>query len=486
MLFNSYLFILLFLPLALAGYYLLNHFGRFRSATLFLLGMSLWFYGYANPVYLLLLCGSILVNYLFVRLLQRPAGQPARRGLLAAGIVLNAAALLYCKYFNFFLANLNRVFGTSFILQEIVLPLGISFFTFQQIAYLVDSYRGQTQGYRFDEYVLFVSFFPKLSQGPIALHQELMPQFRDPARRQLIPENLARGVYLFALGLSKKVILADTFGRAVEYGFGDINALSSLEALIVSVCYTLQLYFDFSGYCDMALGIGCLFNFDLPQNFDSPYQALSIPDFWNRWHMSLTRFLRTYIYFPLGGSRKGTLRTYLNIMIVFLVSGLWHGANWTFLVWGFLHGALNCLHRALRKPWSRLHIVTQWLFTFFSVNLLWVIFRADSLSDALDFFRAMFRGASFEIQARLYACFNLDEIVWLERALPGLKDLSLELPGLNLWLFLFAGFFIVLNLRNSSERKFKPTPATALATALLLFWSIISLGSVSTFLYFGF
>lgn len=482
MLFNSYLFLFLFLPLALAGYYLLNHFGRFRSATLFLLGMSLWFYGYANPAYLALIAASIAVNFALARVLNaRPS-----RALLAGGILLNLAPLLYFKYCNFFLENLNAVFGCSFTLRAIVLPLGISFFTFQQIAWLVDSHRGQTHGYTWDEYALFVAFFPKLTQGPIALHGELIPQFRDPARRKASALCFSRGLYVFALGLFKKVILADTFGAAADWGFAGISGLSSLEALLVSLFYTFQLYFDFSGYCDMAVGIGLLFHIDLPQNFDSPYKALSIPDFWNRWHITLTRFLRTYLYFPLGGSRRGKLRTYCNILIVFLASGLWHGASWTFILWGLLHGVLNCLTRIFKKQWEKLHVVTRWFFTFMAVDLLWVMFRAGSIADAFSFYRELFRWSSFTIDNELLYHFNLKEFVWLGQALPLLGQIVNHIPGFYMWLFLFVSFFIVLNLRNNRELEFKPTAARSLLTALLLVWSIVSFSGVSTFLYANF
>ena len=482
MLFNSYLFLFLFLPLALAGYYLLNHFGRFRSATLFLLGMSLWFYGYANPAYLALIAASIAVNFA----LSRALGAKPRKVLLAGGILLNLAPLLYFKYCNFFLENLNAVFGQSFTLRTIVLPLGISFFTFQQIAYLVDAYRGETRGYTWDEYALFVAFFPKLTQGPIALHGELIPQFREPARRKAAADCIARGLYVFALGLFKKVLLADTFGAAVNWGFEGISGLSSLEALLVAFFYTFQLYFDFSGYCDMAVGIGLMLHIDLPQNFDSPYKALSIPDFWARWHISLTRFLRTYIYFPLGGSRRGKLRTYCNILIVFLVSGIWHGANWTFILWGLLHGLLNCLTRIFQKQWEKLHVVTRWFATFMAVNLLWVMFRADSIADAFSFYRELFRWSSFTIDNELLYHFNLKEFVWLGQALPLLGQIVNHIPGFYMWLFLFVSFFIVLNLRNNRELEFKPTAARSLLTALLLVWSIVSFSGVSTFLYANF
>lgn len=486
MLFNSYIFIFLFLPAALIGYFLLNHGRHYRLANLFLIGMSLWFYGYFNPSYLLIICGSIIGNFWISRLLQRLTPGSGKKAVLALGTIANVAVIFYFKYFNFFLENLNTLFGQSFVLRNIVLPLGISFFTFQQLSYLVDSYRGQTSGYRFDEYALFVSFFPQLIAGPIVLHSEIIPQFQDNAKRTACAANLSRGLYIFSIGLFKKVILADTFGQAADFGFGAITSMSSLEALLVSLAYTFQLYLDFSGYCDMALGIGSMFNIDLPQNFNSPYKATSITDFWSRWHMSLTRFLRMYVYFPLGGNRKGKLRTYLNILIVFLVSGIWHGANWTFILWGVLHGVLNCLNRLFRKQWQRLHPVSQWFFTFMAVNLLWVLFRADSIGDALAFYRELFRWSSFTIHSELYGFFTLKEFLWLEQLIPPLGDLAGQLIGLHLWTFFFVAFFTVLNLRNSREITFKPTLATSLTTIACLLWSIVSLAGVSTFLYFNF
>ena len=233
--------------------------------------------------------------------------------------------------------------------------MGISFFTFQQVSYLVDSYRTQeTRDYGFIEYTLFVLFFPQLIAGPIVLHKEMIPQFRNEHNRIFNSENFSRGMYIFAIGLFKKVLIADTFSQAVAIGYNNVENLSSLEALLVSFSYTFQIYFDFSGYCDMAIGISSMFNINLPQNFNSPYKSTSIIDFWNRWHMSLTRFLREYVYFPLGGSRKGKVRTYVNVMIVFLVSGIWHGANWTFIVWGIMHGVAQCLNRMFKNIWAKL------------------------------------------------------------------------------------------------------------------------------------
>ena len=326
--FNSYIFILLFLPLTVIGYFGLHRLGKEKAAKIFLLLMSLWFYGYFNASYLLIISGSILVNFCIAKIMEKTEGIQ-RKSLLALGIIFNVALIFYFKYYDFFISNINIAFGTDFVLRRIVLPLGISFFTFQQISFIVDSYKGQTKGYSFWEYALFVAFFPQLVAGPIVLHSELIPQFRDENRWKPDYDNLSRGVMMFARGLAKKVLIADTFGNAVNWGFNQAaaipvgeGALTSPEILIVMLSYTFQIYFDFSGYSDMATGLAAMFNFKIPQNFNSPYKALSIADFWKRWHMTLTRFLTTYIYIPLGGNRKGKVRTYVNTMIVFLVSGI--------------------------------------------------------------------------------------------------------------------------------------------------------------------
>lgn len=490
MLFNSYIFIFLFLPLALTGFYLLNYLKKYKAASIFLTCMSLWFYGYFNKSYLVIICGSIVVNYLLSRLVIYEGGGIAykkiRKLVLVSGIIVNIAVIFYFKYFDFFIENINTIFGKSFVLRNIALPLGISFFTFQQISYLVDSYRGETKNYTFDEYALFVSFFPQLVAGPIVLHNEAVPQFRDLSKRHFIPQNFSKGMYVFSIGLFKKVIIADTFGCAVTYGFGTIPSLSSMDAILVSLSYTFQLYFDFSGYCDMASGIGSMFNVELPQNFNSPYKASSITDFWNRWHMSLTRFLKTYIYIPLGGNRKGKLRTYINIMAVYIVSGIWHGANWTFILWGIFHGFFNCMDRLLKRHWEKLSKITQWFITFVLIDVLWVIFRADSIASAKLFIKNMCSLSSFTINGELYDSFNLVELSYLEEKIPFLNYLSSHITGFNLWLFIFGAFFIVLNVKNSKEREFKPTILNMLLVVILIVWSVVSFAGISTFLYFDF
>ena len=358
--FNSYFFVLFFLPLTLFGYFFLGRIGKEKLSKVYLLLMSLWFYGYFNLSYLGIICGSIVVNFLFSRVMERrkDAGTDTKLFLIL-GICFNVAVIFYFKYFDFFISNINAVFGSDFAMRNILLPLGISFFTFQQISFMVDSYKGETKGYSFLDYALFVAFFPQLVAGPIVLHSELIPQFHDSSRHRVNFDNLSRGIILFTRGLGKKILIADTFGRAVDWGFSwaaiassGQDALSFYEVIIVMLSYTFQIYFDFSGYSDMAIGLGAMFNLDLPVNFNSPYKALSISDFWKRWHMTLTRFLTRYIYIPLGGNRKGKVRTYINVMTVFLVSGIWHGANWTFILWGVLHGGFQCINKLFSSAWS--------------------------------------------------------------------------------------------------------------------------------------
>ena len=484
MLFNSYIFILLFLPIVLIGYYLTGHFGKMRLGNIFLIAMSLWFYGYYTPKYLIIICGSIIFNYLFSKLILAHRTDKAGKWLMIAGVLVNVAIIFYYKYFRFFMENMNAIFGTSFELYYIALPLGISFFTFQQISYIVDSYHGETEGYSFDEYVLFVCYFPQLIAGPIVLHNELIPQFRDASLRHFNAENFGHGMYIFALGLFKKVLLADTLSKAVNWGYNDIAAMTSAEAWIVSFSYLFQIYFDFSGYCDMAIGIGYMMNINLPQNFDSPYKALSVPDFWARWHLTLTRFLRAYVYIPLGGSRRGVVRTYLNIMVVFLVSGIWHGASWTYIVWGICHGVLSCLTRAFNKTYEKLNPVFRWLLTIMIMDILLIVFRAPTLGAAKQFIIQLFTAPSTSISSTLSECFILPVTSYILELFPGtIQELS---SSACMWGFLFVSLFIVLNFKNSGEIKPKASVARGIVTAVFIYWSVMSLSGISEFLYFDF
>lgn len=485
MLFNSYIFILFFLPVALLVYFGLNHFGKETLAKVFLIGMSLWFYAYFHLSYLAILLSSIVVNFGLSKLVYSPkVSLLGRKAILTGGILLNVGVIFYYKYFNFFLENVNWIFGEDYVTKSILMPLGISFFTFQQISYLVDSYRGETKDYAFVDYALFVSFFPQLIAGPIVLHEEMIPQFRDKARKKLNQDMLAKGIWIFAVGLFKKVLIADTLGKGADYGFNNVIILSGADTWLVMLCYTLQLYFDFSGYCDMAIGIANMFHMELPLNFNSPYKATSVTEFWKRWHMTLTRFLRKYVYFPLGGSRKGYGRTLLNIMIVYLVSGIWHGAAWTFIVWGVVHGLARVVEKVCWNGLERIPKLIRWAGTFLFINLAWVIFRADSLGDVAIMYSNLFSGG--EVHSALLSQFELLEFTYIVEHVGALTALLNQFPWIYMAIVMVVALVIALCAPNCHEKEFKPTLPKALGSMVLLVWSILSFSGISTFLYFNF
>lgn len=332
MLFNSYIFVFLFLPVTFVVYFSLNKARHYTGGQLWLTAVSLFFYGYWNPVYLPIVIGSMLFNYFIGSQMHK---RLSKKKILVCGIAANLILLGYFKYTDFFISNMNYFVGTQTALLNIILPLGISFFTFTQIAYLVETYRGKVRKHDLLSYSLFVTYFPHLLAGPIIHYENMMPQFLDEKLKAVDWENVAKGVFLFGIGLGKKVLIADQLAIWANAIFqADTANLTMLEAWIGSLSYTFQLYFDFSGYTDMALGISLMLNIKLPINFNSPYQAVSIIDFWRRWHMTLSSFLRDYLYIPLGGNRSGKMRHYVNLMITMLLGGLWHGSGWTFVFWG--------------------------------------------------------------------------------------------------------------------------------------------------------
>ncbi|MFZ5483274.1 MAG: MBOAT family O-acyltransferase [Pseudomonadota bacterium] len=422
MLFNSAEFILAFLPLTFIVYFWLNHRRLVVAGKSWLVLASLFFYGWWNIAYLPLILVSLLVNFAIGSGLARGEGAVrltglGRKPLLWAGIGFNLALLGYYKYADFFLGNLATLGGFEVELQGVVLPLAISFFTFTQIAYLVDSYRGETREYDLLNYALFVTFFPHLIAGPIVHHREIMPQFAAVANLVRRYRNIVLGLFLFSIGLAKKVLIADNLAVWASAGFDQATELNFFEAWFTSLAYTFQLYFDFSGYTDMALGASLLFNIRLPINFDSPYRATSIRDFWRRWHISLSRFLRDYLYIPLGGGRRSPPRVYLNLGVTFLLGGLWHGATWMFVLWGAMHGLAMAVHRAWRDVGLRMPGWLGWLLTFNFVNAAWVVFRAQDLDAALKVYRGMLGLNGIVLPERL-ASGQVDFSQWLGR-LPG-------------------------------------------------------------------
>ena len=483
MLFNSYIFVLLFFPLCLLGYFTLNHFQKYSLAQCYLLVMSLWFYGYFNPGYLLIILSSILINYGLYQWMMRCDKEKSRKRIMLIGVLFNVGILIYFKYMDFFLENVNALFHTNLELWGILLPLGISFFTFQQISFIVDAYRGEIPDYDFLSYACFVVYFPQLIAGPIVTHDELIPQFQDKEKKKFNPDHFAQGLYIFTFGMAKKVLLADTFSDIVVYGFTTLEQLGSISALLVMLSYTIQIYFDFSGYCDMAIGIGKMMNIDLPLNFDSPYKALTITEFWDRWHMTLTRFFTKYVYIPLGGNRKGKMRTYVNVLIVFLISGFWHGASWNFVFWGVCHGIFVVITRAFKSFFDRLHPVFNWFLTFSFVNVMWVFFRAETFSQAVTLIKAVFSW-NFTFDPLFIEMFRLPE---LKKVLSIFRIEDRYPPFLITGFFLVA-FVLILGSSNAYQKmkRFKPTVLNMLLTLFLFTWCVFSFAGISEFLYFNF
>lgn len=485
MYFNSYVFILFFLPLSVIGYFLLQKRGWRKAAAVYIIGMTLWFCGYGNPWNTVIFVLLIFMNYGFVILLRQKRnrteaagsgekvsdtkkGSRQKKWVLTAGILLDVVILIFFKFSG-------------------RLPLGISFYTFQLIAYLVDTYRGKCEDQTLFEYLQFMCFFPRFLQGPIVLQEDFIPQLRAENRSILSYDHLGRGFYSFALGLGKKVLLADSLAKIVSQGYADVTALNSTEALLVMVCYSLQLYFDFSGYCDMASGIALMFNVNLPVNFHSPYKAASISEFWDRWHMTLTRFFTRYVYIPLGGSRKGTARTLLNIMIIFLLSGFWHGTNWTFLVWGALHGLCMVFERVTGyEKWKIPHVLkVAWNFVL--TTFAWSIFRAESLSQAGQLWNRLFTGEIGKISGQITSVFNDTMEIRLLVRMKLLPFLSGHpgVPAVAMTVVLLSACFLMKNTTQKTERM-KWNSWKMLVTVGLLFWSVMSLADITQFLYVNF
>ncbi len=489
MLFNSYVFIGAFLPVTLVVYRLLCLTGHTRLPFLWLVVASLFFYGWWNPVHVPLLMASIVANYLLGMKLTEPgAPAAAKRSLLVFGITANLAVLAYFKYSMFIVDNVGALTGLDFGIRAVVLPLGISFFTFQKIAYLVDAAEGKAAEYRFLDYCLFVTFFPQLIAGPIVHHREMMPQFRQPEAMRFSHADFAMGLTFFVAGLWKKVVLADTlagFATPVFAVAGE-QALTAGEAWTGALAYSLQLYFDFSGYSDMAIGLALLFGIRLPFNFDSPYKSVNIIDFWRRWHMTLSRFLRDYLYVPLGGNRKGRGRRYVNLFLTMLIGGLWHGAAWTFVIWGALHGAFLIVNHgwhALRSAlgWqSSGSAAGVWLargITFLCVTLAWVFFRAESVGEAMGMLHAM-AGANGWTSAPLSLADLYEYRDQIQIAL--LLALALIAPNTQEWIMGEGG------KRFAAVPRWRFTPVWAGVAAACFLFTLTRLSAVSEFIYFNF
>jgi alginate O-acetyltransferase complex protein AlgI len=511
MLFNSYIFILLFLPATVIAFYWLKKYGNYTLSILLLVFASFAFYSWWNPAYLLLILGSIMCNYALGTVLTNLSiNKKNRRWLLTLGVSCNLLVLCYYKYLLFFVGIISAVVDSPLSVNEIILPLAISFFTFQQIAYLVDAYRGESKHYGFLNYCLFVTFFPQLIAGPIVHHKEMMPQFIKTRDHSLALQNIAIGCIIFTIGLFKKVVIADSIAEISTPLFSVADnggELTLIEAWLASLSYTLQLYFDFSGYADMAVGAARLFGITLPANFNSPYKSVSIIDFWRRWHITLSRFLRDYLYIALGGNRLGEIRRFQNLFITMLLGGLWHGAGWTFVVWGGLHGfylVVNHLWRKLTGPWQ----MTNWgvytiacqILTLICVIVGWVFFRAETLTGALSIIRGML-GLNGVVFPSKYLGRWGDNAVWLQDLGAQFYDMKFFTSLGDLWLVI-ALIIVTMTFPNTYQLLYKYNPVlespgaskwaipvgktSGTICGIVLLYCLLNMNKTSEFLYFQF
>ncbi len=484
MLFHTALYIYFFLPVVVIGYFICTRYCRPIIAHTWLLGASLLFYAFWNVSYVPLLFCSVLGNYAIGKVLLALGTQPdkllLRQYVLWGGIAINIGLLGFYKYADFFISNINVLFKTQWSLLEILLPLAISFYTFQQIAYLVDCYRGNVRVYSLFEYALFILFFPQLIAGPIVHHHELLPQFRDDTKRSVHYRSLALGLFIFSIGLVKKVFIADTFAAWSTLGYAASDTLTFFDAWATTLSYSLQIYFDFSAYTDMAIGSALLFNIHLTQNFNSPYKATSIQDFWRRWHITLSRFLRDYVYIPLGGNRAGAMRMYAAILVTFFLGGLWHGASWTFVVWGVLHGCALVTYQLWKKysPWQ-MYTWLGWFMTLLFVHVTWVFFRSEDFKQALTILSRMFDVRAFGIESIFFT-----ESVRFAGKIAFVPEVLLR--STTLWIVFFLG--LALWGRNTEElgRRFSPNLLFLLVLIVLYCAGVVYQGGFSEFLYFNF
>ena len=478
MLFNSYIFILAFLPIVCIGFYILLKNKKNTWLNTFLLLASIIFYVYAGMETLGLLTVQVVINYGIYKLLigcNKNNQATGKKLFLTVGIIFNIGLLLYFKYFNFFIGTVNLIVENDISVREIIQPLGISFIVFQQIAFLIDTSRNQVEECGFKEYALFITFFPHVSSGPIILSHEFLPLLKK--EKEIDWKVISVGIYMFVMGLGKKVLIADKLGEAVNWGYANLNEINTTSAIFISIVYSLQIYFDFSGYSDMAIGISRMLQLDLPINFNSPYKARTILEFWDRWHMTLTRFFTKYLYIPLGGSRKGKIRTYINTMIVFLVSGLWHGASWTFILWGGLHGVFMVFTKHFIKAFQKIPDWFNRIITLLFVNVSWIVFRAGSFSTLRDMMAAILKfkwGSLHENICSILKPVFVEKIEWL------------VVPQW-FWavLIVVVLIWIVLTQKNVGEKaqEMEYSLCSGIVVSCVALLCVLSFSGVTTFIY---
>tara|TARA_Y200000002_G_scaffold71953_1_gene56338 strand:+ start:24764 stop:26149 length:1386 start_codon:yes stop_codon:yes gene_type:complete len=461
MIFNSFEFLLIFLPIFFIVFFALIKF-NLQKIAIWVIGIaSIIFYSLENVNFLWLLILSISVNYFIGEMIIK---KNKKKFFLLFGIIFNLSLLIYFKYAIFLLSSYQGIANTSFTLPDIILPIGISFYTFTQLAFLVDAYHQKSKHYTFAEYVSFVTFFPHLIAGPILIHRHFIPQLRHLKFGKPSSNKIYAGIVFFSIGMFKKVMIADSISPSVIYLFNNADILTTLEAWIAGFLYTIQLYYDFSGYSEMAVGLALFMNLKIPINFNSPYRANSIIDFWRRWHISLSYFLKQYLYIPLGGSRKGPSRQYFNLFTTMFLGGIWHGAGVTYVVWGAMHGLYLCINHYSRKIKLFVPVFFAWPLTFIAVVISWVVFRANNITDAFNIIGSMF----------------------------GLRNYSLTTPNLEnsefyiLLIILFIIWFKVgKNTRHFAITR-KANYIISIICTVVLYLSILNFNEVSEFIYFQF
>lgn len=475
MIFSTYQFIFLFLPITFAVYFALNHFKQHSVAKIWLVVCSLYFYGQGSPDFFPFFLASITGNYIIGSTMSRLEGEQSlqKKLLLALGLAGNIGLLGYYKYTDFFIENYNLITGSDYALKHIVLPIGISFFTFQLIAFLVDSYRGETKQYDFVNYLLFITFFPQLIVGPIIHHGEIVPQFENRENLKINYDNLAKGLFLFSIGCAKKILLADPMTTNAQEFFNNVTANSDLLLTwFSSIEYTISYYFDLSGYADMAIGLGWMFNIAIPQNFDSPYKARNFQDYWRRWHMTLSRFLSNYIFRSVYKKDCKWRNYYIATMVTFFVSGFWHGAGWTFVVWGLINGFFVCAASWMKRRNLKFPFFIAFPLTALGVILVRVLFVSNTFTDAWNVYLGMvnFSSLGTSVSEALSSVWHF--IIWHKSS------------GLRLLIGIIICWFLP-NSKTMTE-KFKTNIWTVLYAAVLMLLCIMQMNKVVQFLYFQF
>ncbi len=476
MLFSSYEFIFAFLPITALIYFALSRFKSPYPQRIFLSSASLYFYAFFEWKYLLIILSSILTNFLLAKISLGTDKKQFKQLLLFISVIFNVGLIGYYKYFDFFLESLNTFASTDFVLKGILIPLGISFFTFQQLSFQIRTYKTSDKELNFINYTLFVSFFPQLIAGPIVMYEELVPQLVDDKKRYFNKENFASGLYIFSVGMCKKLLIADGLAVITDNGLSASTQLGFLPSWITAFAVTFQIYFDFAGYSEMAIGLGKMFNYELPVNFETPLKSSSIAEIWKRWHITLGRSLSQFIYIPLGGNRKGKVRKCINLFLVFLVSGIWHGAAWTFIVWGVAHGTARIIEEIFAKQLKKVPLIFKKAGTFIFFVMAFVVFKADSFSQAL----MVYQGCVGKGGLGLNQFQNLiaDGVI----GMPNILAIAYAL------IIIAACFALTYFEKGTTHliKSFKPTTKNAVITALLFTVSILCMSRSAVFIYFNF